>query len=64
MPAGEACCLPKFDDKINSLKIKGVGEFGIRGAGAAVTNAVYNAFGVRIRVFPLTRDKVIAGMKL
>ena len=54
--------LTEVDDKTNPLKIKGVGELGICGAGAAVANAVYNATGVRIREFPLTLDKVIAGL--
>ena len=54
--------LNEVDDKTNPLKIKGVGELGICGAGAAVANAVYNATGVRIREFPLTLDKVVAGL--
>lgn len=54
---------PEFDDKANPLKIKGVGELGICSAGAAIANAVYNACGVRIRNFPLTLDKVLAGLK-
>lgn len=62
IPAIEAHFLPEVDDKTNPLKIKGVGELGICGAGAAVANAVYNACGVRIRAFPLTLDKVLAGL--
>ena len=63
IPAIEAHFLPEVDDKTNPLKIKGVGELGICGAGAAIANAVYNACGVRIREFPLTLDKVLAGME-
>jgi len=59
IPAVEAVFLDEFDDKTNPLKIKGVGELGICGAGAAVANAVYNATGVRIRDYPLTLDKVL-----
>lgn len=62
IPAIEAHFLQEVDDKTNPLKIKGVGELGICGAGAAIANAVYNACGVRIRSFPLTLDKVIAGL--
>jgi xanthine dehydrogenase YagR molybdenum-binding subunit len=62
VPAIEALYLPEVDDKANPLKIKGVGELGICGAGAALANAVYNACGVRIRDYPLTLDKVLAGM--
>ncbi len=62
IPSIEVHFLTEVDDKTNPLKIKGVGELGICGAGAAVANAVYNATGVRIRDFPLTLDKVIAGL--
>jgi xanthine dehydrogenase YagR molybdenum-binding subunit len=62
IPAVDAYFLPEVDDKTNPLKIKGVGELGICGAGAAVANAVYNACGVRVREYPLTLDKVMAGM--
>jgi xanthine dehydrogenase YagR molybdenum-binding subunit len=62
IPAIEAVFLPETDDKTNPLKIKGVGELGISGAGAAIANAVFNACGVRIRDYPLTLDKVIAGL--
>jgi xanthine dehydrogenase YagR molybdenum-binding subunit len=63
IPAIEAHFIAEVDDKTNPLKIKGVGELGICGAGAAIANAVYNACGVRIRDFPLTLDKVLAGME-
>jgi xanthine dehydrogenase YagR molybdenum-binding subunit len=63
VPDIEAIYLRELDDKANPLKAKGVGELGISGAGAAVANAVYNACGVRIRDFPLTVDKVIAGLE-
>jgi len=63
IPAIEAVFLEEVDDKTNPLKIKGVGELGICGAGAAVANAVYNATGVRIRDYPLTLDKLIAAQE-
>lgn len=62
IPAVDAIYLEEVDDKSNPLKSKGVGELGICGAGAAVANAVYNACGVRIRDYPLTLDKVLAGL--
>ncbi len=55
----DAYFLPEVDDKANPLGIKGVGEVGICGAGAAVANAVYNACGARIRDYPITPDKVL-----
>jgi xanthine dehydrogenase YagR molybdenum-binding subunit len=62
IPAIEVHFLPEVDDKANPLKIKGVGELGICGAGAAVANAVVNACGVRVREYPITVDKVLAGL--
>ncbi len=62
IPAIEVIFLPEVDDQTNPLRIKGIGELGISGAGAAVANAVFNACGVRIRDFPLTLDKVLAGL--
>jgi len=62
IPAIDAILLPEVDDKTNPLKIKGLGELGICGAGAAVANAIYNACGVRLRDYPLTLDKVLAGL--
>lgn len=62
IPAIEAVFLPEVDDKTNPLKIKGVGELGISGAGAAVANAIFNACGVRVRDYPITLDKIMAGL--
>ena len=62
VPAIDAIFLPETDPMPNPLGAKGIGELGICGAGAALANAVYNACGVRIRDYPLTLDKVIAGL--
>lgn len=62
IPEVEVLLLPEVDDKANPLKIKGLGELGISGAAGAVANAVFNACGVRVREFPITLDKVIAGL--
>jgi xanthine dehydrogenase YagR molybdenum-binding subunit len=62
IPDIEVVFLPEVDDKANPLKIKGVGELGISGAGAAVANAIFNATGVRLRDYPMTLDKVLAGL--
>ena len=58
----DAIFLDEADDKANPMGIKGVGELGICGAGAAVANAIYNASGVRLRDYPMTPDKVLAGL--
>jgi xanthine dehydrogenase YagR molybdenum-binding subunit len=39
--------------------VRGIGEIGITGAGAAVANAVFNATGRRIRDLPITSDKLL-----
>jgi xanthine dehydrogenase YagR molybdenum-binding subunit len=63
IPEIEAHFISEIDDKTNPLKIKGLGELGICGSGAAVANAVYNACGVRVREFPITLDKVMYGLE-
>ena len=43
IPMMDAVILDGFDDKANVLGVKGLGELGICGAGAAIGNAVFNA---------------------
>ncbi len=57
-----AMFLDEVDDMANPMGIKGVGELGIAGAGAAIANAVYNASGARVRDYPLTPEKVLAAL--
>ena len=64
IPQIEAICLDGFDDKANVLGAKGLGELGNCGANAAVANAVFNATGVRVRDFPITVEKLLAGLPL
>jgi len=52
----------EVDDKANPLKTKGVGEPGINAVGAILANAAYKACRVRVRDYPITLDKVFAGM--
>ncbi|MDQ6633460.1 MAG: xanthine dehydrogenase family protein molybdopterin-binding subunit, partial [Gemmatimonadota bacterium] len=49
------------DAHVNPIGVKGAGEIGITGVGAAIANAVYHATGVRVRDLPITLDKVVAG---
>ena len=37
-----------------------MGELGICGAAGAISNAIYNACGVRLRDVPMTPDKLLA----
>ena len=64
IPEIDAVVLDGSDDKANPLGVKGVGELGICGAGAAIANAVFNATGVRVREFPITLDKLLPGLPL
>ncbi len=56
----EIIMVSETDTKINPLGIKGLGELGIVGTAAAVSNAVYNATGKRIRSLPIRIDDLIA----
>jgi xanthine dehydrogenase YagR molybdenum-binding subunit len=49
----------KPDPIINPQGSKGLGEIALIGFAAAVTNAVFNATGTRIRELPVTPDKLI-----
>jgi xanthine dehydrogenase YagR molybdenum-binding subunit len=58
----DAVMLDDSDELANPLGVKGVGELGVCGSGAAVGNAVFNATGVRVRDFPITLDKLVVAM--
>jgi xanthine dehydrogenase YagR molybdenum-binding subunit len=62
VPAIDVVLLPERDLFANPLHAKGIGELGISGAAAAIANAVYNACGVRVNDFPITCDKLLAGL--
>ena len=61
VPQLEVVLLPERDLAASPLASKGIGELAISGVGAAITNAIYNATGVRVRDYPMTLDKVLAG---
>ncbi len=50
------------DPIASPMKAKGVGELGLSGAAAAISNAVFNATGVRVRDYPVTLDKLLDRM--
>ena len=62
VPRLDVAFIDERDDQANPIQAKGIGELGISGAGAAITNAIYNACGVRVRDYPATLDKVLAGL--
>jgi xanthine dehydrogenase YagR molybdenum-binding subunit len=47
------------DEIVNPLGVKGLGEIGLVGVGAAIANAVYHATGKRVRDLPITLDKLL-----
>lgn len=59
VPAIDVILVPETDEHVNPLGIKGLGELGIVGAGAAIANAVFHATGKRVRDFPLTVEKLL-----
>ena len=62
IPHQEVIFLDETDPISSPMKAKGVGELGLCGVGAAVSNAVYNATGVRVRDYPITLDKLIGSL--
>jgi xanthine dehydrogenase YagR molybdenum-binding subunit len=51
--------IPGADTIFNPLGARGIGEIGITGVAAAISNAVYHATGRRIRDLPITLDKLL-----
>ncbi|MBQ0744171.1 MAG: xanthine dehydrogenase family protein molybdopterin-binding subunit, partial [Pseudomonas sp.] len=49
----------EHDEIVNALGSKGVGEIGIVGVAAAVSNAIFHATGKRVRDLPITLDKLM-----
>jgi xanthine dehydrogenase YagR molybdenum-binding subunit len=62
VPQIEVVLLKERDEWASPIQAKGIGELGICGAAAAVTNAIYNATGIRVREYPATLDKLLAGL--
>jgi xanthine dehydrogenase YagR molybdenum-binding subunit len=54
--AMEAEWIDEDDPYVNPMGSKGIGEIGIVGAAAAITNAAYHATGIRVRSLPMTVD--------
>ncbi|AMR28296.1 aldehyde oxidase [Hymenobacter psoromatis] len=47
------------DDIVNPIGVKGLGEIGLLGVVAAISNAIYHATGKRLRDLPITLDKLL-----
>jgi xanthine dehydrogenase YagR molybdenum-binding subunit len=59
VPHIEVVFVNKPDPVLNPMGSKGIGEVGLVGFAAAVTNAVFHATGKRIRSLPVTSDKLL-----
>ena len=59
VPPIEAFFVAEEDAHVNPLGLKGLGELGITGAGAAIANAVFHATGKRIRDLPITLEQLL-----
>lgn len=59
VPDIDVIFIDKPDPIINAMGAKGMGEIALIGFAGAVTNAVFNATGKRIRSLPITPDKVL-----
>ncbi|MGW2327085.1 xanthine dehydrogenase family protein molybdopterin-binding subunit [Streptomyces sp. NPDC001700] len=57
VPKLEAVWLDERDDNPNPVRGKGIGELGIVGAAAAITNAFHHATGQRVRDLPIRVER-------
>ena len=48
------------DKEINELGARGIGEIGLAGVAAAITDAVHHATGVRVRELPVKIENLLA----
>jgi xanthine dehydrogenase YagR molybdenum-binding subunit len=62
IPHQDTIFLDETDPMSSPMKAKGIGELGLCGVAAAVSNAIYNATGVRVRDYPVTLDKLLDRM--
>ena len=59
VPALEVHFIEFPDLNLNALGARGVGEIGLAGTAAAITNAVYHATGIRVRDLPLRIEDLL-----
>lgn len=58
IPPTDVWFVNKPDPNINDIGAKGIGEIALIGLAAAITNAVFNATGKRVRDLPITAQKL------
>ncbi|HKD78575.1 MAG TPA: xanthine dehydrogenase family protein molybdopterin-binding subunit [Candidatus Angelobacter sp.] len=59
-PALEVHFLDYPDKEINELGARGIGEIGLAGIAAAITDAVHHATGIRVRELPVKIENLLA----
>jgi xanthine dehydrogenase YagR molybdenum-binding subunit len=59
-PSVEVHFLDHPDKEINEIGARGIGEIGLAGIAAAITDAVYHATGVRVRELPVRIEDLLA----
>jgi len=52
------------DTKLNAMGVRGIGEIGLAGIAAAITNAVHHATGVRVRDLPIRIEDLLVDSKV
>jgi len=52
------------DTKVNAMGVRGIGEIGLAGIAAAITNAVRHATGVRVRDLPIRIEDLLVDSKV
>ncbi|WP_246368244.1 molybdopterin cofactor-binding domain-containing protein [Kibdelosporangium persicum] len=62
IPDIDAFFLEETDLQVGPVNGKGVGEIGIVGVTAAITNAIFNATGIRVRDLPVLPDRMSAAL--
>ncbi len=62
VPDLEVVLVEERDGAASPIQAKGIGELGMCGGAAAISNAIYNACGARLYDYPMTPDRVLAAM--
>lgn len=60
VPPIEVHFLTYPDKELNELGARGIGEIGLAGTAAAITNAIYHATGLRFRKIPVKIEDLLA----
>lgn len=60
----EVLLIEENDERGSSLGAKGIGEIGITGVAAAISNAVFHATGRRVRELPIRLEKLMGSASL